>query len=256
MRCASSQGRSINALDEQQRRKVALIGQRVRDQLFAKDENPLGADITINGISFQVIGVFESLQNGNQQQEDESIYLPNDTLRYAFNQIGWVGSFVIVPKAGHARRAWPKNEVKNYLAQIKKVSPDDKGVFGSFNLQDEYDKVQGLFTGIKVFSWMVAIGTIFAGAVGVGKHHAHRGEGADARDRPAQGAGRDAGVHRRHDHPGVAVHHRRRRLQRAGRRRAADRMHREDAGGQAAARRASSGIRKWNSRRRSSRWWC
>ena len=61
-----------------------------------------------------------------------------------------------------------ENDVKMYLAQINKVSPVDKGVFGSFNLQDEHDKVQGLFTGIKVFSWMVAIGTIFAGAVGVG----------------------------------------------------------------------------------------
>ena len=57
-RCASSQGAPFNALDEQQRRKVAVIGQRVRDQLFAKDENPLGEDITINGITFQVIGVF------------------------------------------------------------------------------------------------------------------------------------------------------------------------------------------------------
>ena len=74
---------------------------------------------------------------------------------------------MIVPKPGiHARVT--ENDVKTYLSQINKVSPDDRGVFGSFNLQDEYDKVQGLFTGIKVFSWMVAIGTIFAGAVGVG----------------------------------------------------------------------------------------
>jgi putative ABC transport system permease protein len=51
---------------------------------------------------------------------------------------------------------------------LNKVSPDDKGVFGSFNLQEEHDKVGGLFTGIEVFSWIVAIGTIFAGAVGVG----------------------------------------------------------------------------------------
>jgi putative ABC transport system permease protein len=160
-------GRSFNELDERERRKVAFIGQRVRDQLFDKDENPLGADITINGISFQVIGVFQSLQNGNQQQEDERVYLPNDTLRYAFNQLGWVGSFVVVPKPGvHARVA--EADVKNYLAQVNKVSPDDKGVFASFNLQDEHDKVEGLFTGIKVFSWVVAIGTIFAGAVGVG----------------------------------------------------------------------------------------
>jgi putative ABC transport system permease protein len=161
------QGRSLNGLDERQRRKVALIGQRVRDQLFAKDENPLGEDLTINGITFQVIGVFVSLQNGNQQQEEQRIYLPNDTLRYSFNQTGTVGSFVVVPKPG-LQSSQAESDVKSYLAQINKVSPDDKGVFGSFNLQQEHDKVQGLFTGIKFFSWMVAIGTIFAGAVGVG----------------------------------------------------------------------------------------
>jgi putative ABC transport system permease protein len=114
-----------------------------------------------------VIGVYRSTQNGNQQQEEERIYLPNETLRYSFNQTGRIGSFVIVPKPGvHARVV--ENDVKMYLAQINKVSPDDKGVFGSFNLQEEHDNVDGLFTGIKLFSWMVAIGTIFAGAVGVG----------------------------------------------------------------------------------------
>ena len=55
-------GRTINALDEQQRRKVALIGRRVRDQLFVAGERPLGSNITINGISFTVIGVYHSLQ--------------------------------------------------------------------------------------------------------------------------------------------------------------------------------------------------
>jgi putative ABC transport system permease protein len=161
------QGRSFNDMDQQQRRKVAVIGQRVRDQLFAADENPLGEDFEINGIIFEAIGVFKSTQNGNQQQEEERIYLPNDTLRYAFNQTGRIGSFIVIPKPGiHARVA--ESDVKNYLAKINKVSPDDKGVFGSFNLQEEHDKVDGLFTGIKGFSWIVAIGTIFAGAVGVG----------------------------------------------------------------------------------------
>ncbi len=161
------EGRGINAYDEEQRRKVALIGRRVRDQLFTDGENPLGRDITINGISFTVVGVFQSLQEGNEQQEEERIYLPNDTLRYSFNQVGWVGSFVVLPKPGvHARVA--EEDVKRFLAQRNKVHPDDRGVFGSFNMQDEFDKVQGLFVGIKIFSWVVAIGTIFAGAVGVG----------------------------------------------------------------------------------------
>jgi putative ABC transport system permease protein len=161
------EGRSFDALDEQQRRKVAVIGERVKSQLFLKDENALHADLTINGISFQVIGVYRSLLSGNQQQEEEKIYVPNDTLRYAFNQVGWVASFIVLPKPGLSARI-VEEEVKKYLAKRKRVNPDDKGVFGSFNLQNEYDKIQGLFTGMKAFSWVVAIGTIMAGAIGVG----------------------------------------------------------------------------------------
>jgi putative ABC transport system permease protein len=161
------EGRSLNEFDDLERRKVALIGQRVRDQLYVKGDKVVGSDITVNGITFQVIGVFQSLQNGNQQQEEERLYLPNDTLRYSFNQVGWVGSFVIIPKEGVDAHV-TENDVKRYLALRNKVSPDDKGVFGSWNMQDEFDKVQGLFTGIRVFSWVVAIGTILAGAIGVG----------------------------------------------------------------------------------------
>ncbi len=160
-------GRSINRIDDDNKRKVAIIGTRVRTQLFGDDMDPIGKHITVNGISFLVIGVFESLSNGNQQQEEEKIYIPNDTLRYAFNQTGSIGSLVILPQPGlHARVA--EADVKKYLQQIKKINPDDTSVFGSFNLQNEYDKIQGLFTGIKVFSWFIAVCTILAGAIGVG----------------------------------------------------------------------------------------
>jgi putative ABC transport system permease protein len=161
------EGRSFDALDEQQRRKVAVIGERVRAQLFRKDETALRADLTINGISFEVIGVFKSLSRGNEQQEEERIYVPNDTLRYAFNQVGWVGNLVVLPKQGVSASV-AEEDVKRFLAKRKRVNPDDKGVFGSFNLQHEFDKVQGLFAGMKGFGWVVAIGTILAGSIGVG----------------------------------------------------------------------------------------
>src|SRR5690606_35546884 len=78
-----NQGRSINEIDNRDKRKVALIGKRVLAQLFAEGEDPIGADITLNGINFTVVGVFESYTAGNKQQEEEKIYLPNDTLRYS-----------------------------------------------------------------------------------------------------------------------------------------------------------------------------
>lgn len=160
------EGRSLNQYDEEQRRKVALIGQRVRDQLFAPGEAVIGQDITISGIAFSVVGIFQSTQEGNQQQEEERLYLPNDTLRRTFNQPG-IGSFVVLPKDGVDAKV-AEEEVKALLAKRNKVSPDDRGVFGSFNMQEQFEKVSGLMTGINIFSWIVAIGTIFAGAVGVG----------------------------------------------------------------------------------------
>jgi putative ABC transport system permease protein len=161
------EGRYINETDEEKRRKVAIIGERVKTQLFKAGETVIGSDIVISGISFQVVGVYKTGQTNPGSTEEEKIYIANDTLRYSFNQVNWVGSFVVIPKAGiHASIA--EQEVKDYLAKKNKVDPKDFGVFGSFNLQKEFDKMNGLFTGIKVFSWVVAIGTIMAGAIGVG----------------------------------------------------------------------------------------
>ena len=161
------EGRYINEIDDEKRRKVAIIGERVKTQLFKSGETAVGSDITISGISFEVVGVYKTSSTNPDSAEEEKIYIPNDTLRYSFNQVGWVGSFVVIPKPGiHAAVA--EQGVKDYLGEINKVDPKDLGVFGSFNLQKEFDKIYGLFTGIKLFSWIVAIGTILAGAIGVG----------------------------------------------------------------------------------------
>lgn len=161
------EGRYINKIDDRDRRKVAVIGSRVKEILFEPGEKVIGEDIIISGINFRVIGTFKSSARGNSSQEEEKIYIPNDTLRYAFNQIGWIGSLIILPRPGiHAAVA--EADVKKYIYERKKVHPDDIGVMSSFNLQTEFDKVQGLFIGISAFSWIVAIGTIMAGAIGVG----------------------------------------------------------------------------------------
>ena len=71
-----TEGRGINEIDDDERRKVAVIGTRVKTQLFDEGINPIGENITLSGISFTVIGVFKSLADGNQQQEEEKIYIP------------------------------------------------------------------------------------------------------------------------------------------------------------------------------------
>jgi putative ABC transport system permease protein len=47
------------------------------------------------------------------------------------------------------------------------VAPDDIKAFGTANIEEEYKEVQGLFMGMKGFGWLVSIGTIIAGIIGV-----------------------------------------------------------------------------------------
>ncbi|MEY4589209.1 MAG: hypothetical protein RL497_1285 [Pseudomonadota bacterium] len=161
-------GRYINAMDIDEKRKVAVIGTRVQETLFNPDENPIGQSIEIRGIYFLVVGVFKGPKTGdNAQEAAETVLIPNSTLRYTFNQLGWIGHIELTPKPGFDAVAL-EEKVKKIIMERNRVHPDDMGVVGSFNVQKEFNKFMDLFAGITAFSWAVAIGTLFAGAIGVG----------------------------------------------------------------------------------------
>ena len=62
-----------------------------------------------------------------------------------------------------------EEKVKLLLGQRHKIHPEDRSALGSFNVEKEYQEVQGLFSGIRAVSWLVSIMTIIAGVVGVGE---------------------------------------------------------------------------------------
>ena len=51
-------GRFLNELDIKEKRKIVVIGDRVRELLFEKNENPVNQYIQINGVYFKVVGLF------------------------------------------------------------------------------------------------------------------------------------------------------------------------------------------------------
>jgi len=160
-------GRFIDPLDVAERRKVAVIGTRVRDLLFKPGEDPIGDSIEIRGVYFQVVGMFASLQSGEQgERESQTIYTPFTTFQRAFNfgdRVGWLA--VTVKPAVLASVA--EEKVIELLKARHGVAPDDSRAFGHFNVEKEYQKVQGLFSGISILVWLVGIGTLAAGAIGV-----------------------------------------------------------------------------------------
>ncbi|MEM9982033.1 MAG: ABC transporter permease [Bacteroidota bacterium] len=160
-------GRFINNIDIQERRKICIIGTRVQELLFEEDENSLGEYIKIKGVSFKVVGIFSGKSTGDEAREEaETIFIPSTTLQYTFNQVNRVNYFAFTPDDGIPARVI-EEKVKILLAKRHYVHPDDIKAFGSANVEEEYQRVQGLFMIIGAFSWFVGILTIVAGVVGV-----------------------------------------------------------------------------------------
>lgn len=162
------EGRYVNALDEKEKRKVAVIGTRVQEVLFKEGKNPIGEAINVNGVQFIVVGIYKSTEPGDgAQQANGKIILPNQTLRYAFNQLDAFQMIFFTPAPGYSAFD-VEREVKKLLYERHRIHPDDSGVIGGFNMEQIYQQNKGLVAGIIGFSWMVAIGTIIAGVIGVG----------------------------------------------------------------------------------------
>ncbi len=161
-------GRVINDIDINENRKVAVIGNKVRDELFKKNENPIGQYIKIRGVYFQVVGVFEP-RNQNISfggDKGKTIFIPFTSLQIAYN-MGDEVHFIAVTAKNNIPVSVLEKKVMAMLAVRNKVAPDDEQAFGHFNLEEEFNQMIGLFTGINVLIWIVGIGTLFAGVVGV-----------------------------------------------------------------------------------------
>jgi len=160
-------GRYVNDIDIVEKRKVCVIGERVYEVLFPKDENPLGKNIKVNGIYFQVVGVARHTSGINiGGNAEESIILPFSTMQQAFNQGKIIHFMAITTKPGVKVKV-VEDKVHKVLAEKHSISPLDKKAVGGFNIEDEFNMFLYLGIGIATLIWVVGLGTLFAGAVGV-----------------------------------------------------------------------------------------
>ncbi len=157
-------GRFINNNDIDQKRKVVVLGERAAEVLF-DTENPIGKYIQIKGVHFLVIGVF-SIESNDGRNENEKLYIPLPTMQQTYNMQDKISSFSLCPKED-ADPLIIEQKVKQLLCRRHKVNPEDKSAIGSFNTGKEVAKFQALFNGISFFIWVVGLGTIIAGIVGV-----------------------------------------------------------------------------------------
>ncbi len=160
-------GRFVNYNDIDDKRKIAVIGIRIFDELFKPDENPIGQYIQIQGVYFQVVGMFQSKKSDQQATRDnQQIYIPFTTLQKVYNYGDVVGWYSITAK-DNVRASVVEQKAKQLLKQRHSIHPDDDRAVGSFNLDKQWSKMTNLFTGIRWLVWIVGLGTLLAGVIGV-----------------------------------------------------------------------------------------
>ncbi len=161
-------GRFLNQLDQKDSRKVAVIGHRVKEVLFEPDEEVIGNSIKIRGTFYTVIGIFKSLKNGEDgSEEEQSIYIPISTAQKVMNRHNEINWFVCTVRKQYDTNV-VEQKVRSILKKRHRIHPDDPKGVGSENVAEEFAEVMGLFTGISLIVWIVGIGSLMAGVIGVG----------------------------------------------------------------------------------------
>jgi putative ABC transport system permease protein len=160
-------GRFINQRDIAERRKVAVIGKKVVEQLFPPDVDPIGQYIKISGVYFQVIGIMGTLRTGQMGERDaNTVTVPFTTMKIAFNTGDRVGFFAMTAKPGTNGPELEK-QVRAVLKQHHKIAPTDDMAIGSFNMFEKFEGFATFMFVLAAMSWLVGGATLLAGVVGV-----------------------------------------------------------------------------------------
>lgn len=162
-----SLGRYINGVDVKEGRKVCVIGEQIYESLFPEGGDPCGQYINVGGIYYQVVGV--NVSSGNMSVNGWApitIIIPFTTMQRNYNMGTNVQLLCYTARPGHSVK-----EVQERIEQIIKpahlIHPDDKQAMLKVDAEAMFSMVDNLFRGIRVLSWMVGLGTLLAGAIGV-----------------------------------------------------------------------------------------
>lgn len=161
-------GRMFSEVDHREMRKYCLLGKRPAEKLFGGDiSRAIGQVIKAGRAYYTVIGVVDRVGSATMgSRADESLYLPYEVINITENRGGRLNGMLVVGNDG-ADMDGLVEEVSSVLKSIKQIAPEDKTAVSSFNISQIFRMFSGINIGINVLVWIVGIGTLLTGVVGI-----------------------------------------------------------------------------------------
>jgi putative ABC transport system permease protein len=166
-----SPGRWINDADNDQHRRVAIVGWEMLKNMFP-GQPAVGSTILLNGIDFKVIGVIEKIGKEGQNGTNARIFIPIETMRMLFPLTGWkqsadAVSFINYRPLTTAMHLQAKNEVHQIIARQHGFNPKLDDAFEDWDTIEDSIRVGKIFDAMDWFLGVVGVVTLALGAIGI-----------------------------------------------------------------------------------------
>lgn len=164
IRFHTGKGRFINDVDIRDRRKVIVLSPRMAEVLF-RHRDPLGEYVRCGSIMFRVVGIYYD----NNMSNNSPAYIPFSTAQLLYNKgSGFYNlTFTVKGVTTEAENEAFEQRLRASLAVRHKFDPADKSAIGMWNTASAMRTFGNMMNGILLFIWIVGIGTLMAGIVGV-----------------------------------------------------------------------------------------
>lgn len=162
-----TEGRDLNQADMDEQRKICIIPARLKSILFPNEQdNILGRYINFDGISFEVVGIYEPVVKANTTRV---IIAPITTIKTLYQPNGQLSRLYL--ETNHLTTSEMNeqflNKVQHELAQRKGYSPND---IKAVKISSAYEMpvlINGILNGLSIFVIVVGLATLIAGIVGI-----------------------------------------------------------------------------------------
>ena len=160
-------GRYLNDVDMREQRKVCVIGKKIYKELFKEGGDPCGKKIRVDSTYFEVIGV-DYAEGGISfnGRAEEKITLPITLMQSLFNRGNEVDLIAATGREG-VIMSKITDRMRETVARAHYVDPTDEQGVLVFNTELLFQMYDNLFKGVNFLIWLVGLGTLLAGAIGV-----------------------------------------------------------------------------------------
>jgi len=161
-----TEGRFINEADYINKSKVAVIGRKVAEDLFGR-ENPIGQFVEFNDLPFKIIGVF--IDEGDDNAE-RIIYAPVSTYQRIYGNTSDINMILLTynPSYDLTKALEFSEKLEVIMKRRHKVAPEDQAGIRVWNYAEAFDNISSFTAVLKAIGIGVGFLILIAGIVGIG----------------------------------------------------------------------------------------